>query len=774
MSRLLRHSTLKQKLIGITMLACGCALLGAAAAFIIYDFITYRKELADNLLTRVKVQEIHNTAPLAFKDHETAQENLATLNADSHILSAAIYDTDGLVFAGYRRSPDVPLPPNLQGQPEVLFTNRHLDVSRTITLEHDTIGHIVVRIDLTAQQERFQWLLLISAVVLAVSLAVAYLIASRLHKAITGPITALTHAAHRVSQQKDYDVHVAKQDDDEIGLLSDGFNTMLAQIRERDRQLIQTVEQLRHEIMERTEAEQTLEVTARKLEALLRTSPLAIISLDRTGEHIVTWGGAAEQIFGWSKEEVLGKPLPIIPDSDRARALDIWDAVNRKESVLGIEVRRQRKDGSLVDVMLWVTALRDNDSQPMESVAFLADISERKRAEAVLRSSLEQIRQMQKMEALGQLAGGIAHDFNNLLTGILGNAELAATKLTGEDPAQANLLRIQEAGRRASSVVQQILAFTRQQDISRTVQSIAPIVDEAFTLLRSTLPAGIQLIHTVDPATPSALINATQIHQVLMNLCTNSWHALGDKPGNISIELGPVTLTQPLPSLQTTLPTGYYARLSVQDTGCGMTPDTVARIFDPFFTTKQQGQGTGLGLSVVHGIIQQHDGAITVESSPGMGTTFSLYFPASQSETPLSAEKDPAASPPRAEFQSPCHLLYVDDEDMLVELVKATFQPMGYRVTGTTNPQEALNTVRADPDRFDVVVTDYNMPEMSGLEMARRLSAIRRTLPVVLVSGYLTPESHAAALAAHVQDIVYKPTMLKELVQVLNRVLSPP
>ncbi|MDH5667743.1 MAG: ATP-binding protein [Nitrospira sp.] len=765
------RSTLKRKLITITMLACGCALLIVVAAFIFYDFTTYRKELAGHLLTRVKVQEVNNAAPLAFKDGETASENLAALSADSHILSAAIYDKDGQVFADYRRSPDISLPPIPSDGSSLTFWSHHLDASSAIILERDIIGHIVIRTDLTAQEERLQWLLFISIAVLALSLAVAYLIATRLYKTITVPIADLTHTAYRVSQQKDYTVQALKQNDDEIGLLADGFNDMLAQIRERDRQLTQTVQQLQHEISERTEAEGMLETTARKLEAVIRTSPLGIISLDRTGEHVVSWGGAAEQIFGWSEKEVLGKPLPIIPESDRERSLEIFNASNRTDLFQGVELRRLRKDGSLVDVMMWGTVLRDPENHPMESVAFVADITEQKKAEAELQASLDQIRQMQKMEALGQLAGGIAHDFNNLLTAILGNADLANTKLFVDHPVRTHLSRIQEAGRRASALVQQILAFTRQQDISRTIQPIAPTVNEALTLLRATLPAGINLIHVVDLTTPPALINATQIHQVLMNLCTNSWHALNDEPGQISVELKPVTLTEPFHSLQATLPPGLYACLSVQDTGCGMTPDTVTRIFDPFFTTKKPGQGTGLGLSVVHGIMQQHEGGIHIESVPGVGTTFSLYFPARQSASLSSVGENPVEALHQSRSESARHLLYLDDEEMLVELVKARFQLLGYRVTAFTNPKEALESVSANPNGFDVVVTDYNMPEMSGLEVARRVSAIRDTLPVILVSGYLTPENHAAALAAHIKDIVYKPTMLRELEPTICRLL---
>jgi CheY-like chemotaxis protein/anti-sigma regulatory factor (Ser/Thr protein kinase) len=303
------------------------------------------------------------------------------------------------------------------------------------------------------------------------------------------------------------------------------------------------------------------------------------------------------------------------------------------------------------------------------------------------------------------------------------------------------------------------------------VVPLAPVVSEVLALLRATLPAHIELTSSEVAGTPPVLADTTQIHQVLMNLCTNAWHALGQEKGTITVELAPVTLTQELRAPQATLPPGFYARLSVRDTGHGMAPETVARIFDPFFTTKPVGQGTGLGLSVVHGIMQQHDGAILVDSRPGQGTTFHLYVPAvevsTQTQEPDGAT--PALKPGRSR-----HLLYLDDEAMLVELVRDQFEQLGYRVTGCTQPTEALALVRADPHGVDVVVTDYNMPEMSGLEVARMLAQLRADLPVVLVSGYLSSDVRAAALAVGIKEVVPKPTLLQHLGDVVARLLDAP
>ena len=397
--------------------------------------------------------------------------------------------------------------------------------------------------------------------------------------------------------------------------------------------------------------------------------------------------------------------------------------------------------------------------------------AERQRAEDELQQARMQLVQAHKMEAIGHLAGGIVHDFNNILTAILGNAEIACMRLAADHPSQANLTRILEAGSRATRLVRQILTFTHQQSHSRIVQVLAPVVYEALALLRATLPAGIELTVTDDAGTFPVLADATQLHQVVMNLCTNAWHALKNQPGSIAVHLAPVTLTQELHTLATTLPPGRYTCLSIRDTGCGMDPDTVARIFNPFFTTKPVGQGTGLGLSVVHGIVQGHEGAIVVDSHPARGTVFHLYFPAA--EAPAQANLPVGTAPVQIQKRG-WRLLYLDDEEMLVELVRATFEPLGYRITGYTKAAEALAAVGADPAGFDVVVTDYNMPGMSGLDVARALTHIRADLPVVLVSGYLSQTVHERALTADIKEIVYKPAMLQQLGDVLARLLDTP
>ncbi|MEC4889916.1 MAG: ATP-binding protein [Nitrospira sp.] len=768
MKQVWQHLPIKQKLIWITMLAAGSALLLAAAAFLTYDMTTYRQSLASDLLLRLKVLEINNAAPLAFRDRAAAQENLIPLRADPRLVAAVIYDKAGLLFAEYRRSPDVVVPPYRTDEKEVRFEGNTIDLYLPVLLDHDVIGHIAIRADLTEQQTRLRSLLLIGAGVLGVSFALAFFIASRLQASISGPITDLTRVARRVSQDKDYTVQAVKRGDDEIGLLADGLNEMLAQIHERDRQLRDTVEQLQVEIAERQLTERALDQSEEQFAKAFRASPNPVGITEIATGRTIDVNDACLALFGYPREEVIGRTtlmLGIWPDPEDRRRL--IEQVQSGKPVLNREMTCRMKSGSLRHILV------SSDLIELNGVACLItvgnDITDRKEAEAALQASQDQIQQMQKMEALGQLAGGIAHDFNNILTAILGNAEIACAKSADDHPSRPNLARIIEGGQRASHVVQQILTFTRQQDVSRTVLPLSPVVTEALALLRATLPAGVELTSTVDAATPHVLANGTQLHQVLMNLCTNAWHALGDHPGRITVDLAPVTLAQPLHSLHVTLPPGRYARLSVRDTGCGMSRETMARIFDPFFTTKPLGQGTGLGLSVVHGIVQGHDGTIVVESAQGQGTAFHLYFPAVEAPAPA---HEPAKASQAARPGRTCRLLYLDDEEMLVELVRALFEPQGYQVTGCTKPAEALALVRANPDGFDAVVTDYNMPELSGLDVAREVMKICATLPVVLVSGYLTPAEQASVLAAGVKETIPKPTMLQELGAVLTRLLD--
>ena len=492
------------------------------------------------------------------------------------------------------------------------------------------------------------------------------------------------------------------------------------------------------------------------------------------------------QMLGYSREELLRLSIREIdadetPDEVAARTREMM----RAGSAL-FQARHRRKDGTVIDVEVsvqYVAALGER------FFAFVRDITERKHTEARQDLLEAQLRESQKMEALGTLAGGVAHDFNNIVATIMGNVELALQDVGPRHAALESLEEIRKASRRAKDLVQQILAFGRRQVLERNVISLAPVVEASARLLRSTLPAGFSLSVECAPDAPAVLADATQIQQVLLNLCANAWQAMQgqERPGTIEVRLA-LHVANGLPTTGTerrsrgghvALRPGLYACLTVRDNGPGMDQATRLRMFEPFFTTKPVGKGTGLGLAVVHGIVQDHGASIAVHSAPGEGAAFRIYFPASRqaAEAVPGAQAQARPAPRDADETLVLHaqgksILYLDDDEAIVFLMTRLLQRQGYHVSVYTDPRDALAAVRAQPDAFDLVVTDYNMPGMSGLEVARALREIRADLPVALASGYITDELRAQAPGAGVKELIYKPNTVEELCAVIARVAN--
>jgi len=400
--------------------------------------------------------------------------------------------------------------------------------------------------------------------------------------------------------------------------------------------------------------------------------------------------------------------------------------------------------------------------------ALQADIAARERAEAD-RALLEvELRQAQKLEALGTFASGIAHDFNNLLTAIRGNVRLAIADLPKEAPAHASLDEISRASERGADLVQRILAFGRRAEPDRKVVAPQPIVEEALALLRPSLPANVQIRIEFAADLPLVRADPSQIHQVVVNLVGNARDAMSGRGGVITVRLASVTADERLCRLSPELHAGQYLRLSVVDEGRGMDAATLERLYEPFFSTKPQGQGSGLGLWVVRGIARSHEGTVLASSRVGIGTTFDLYLPAvvtAGQEAQVGAE---VLAPPCGAGEN---ILFVDDDDALVFLARRTLERMGYVVTGMTDTAPALAAFQADPNAYALVITDLNMPGMNGTEFARELLRRRPDLPVILTSGYVRPEEAKLARQIGVRDIVLKPNTVAEMGAILRTYL---
>lgn len=519
------------------------------------------------------------------------------------------------------------------------------------------------------------------------------------------------------------------------------------------------------DVSDRRRAEHGLIESERKYRELVEHANSIILRWDRDG-RVTFLNEFGQRFFGYSSQEIVGKHVmgtivPLEESGGRDLRQLMEDICARPESFEQSVNENLLRDGRRAWVAWTNKLVRDPDGQVVELLSVGSDITEQRRLE-------EQFRQAQKMEAIGQLASGVAHDFNNVLGAILGNVRLALDDTAEEHPARESLDEIHKAALRATNLVQQILAFARQQPQQRRAIELAPTVREASNLLRATIPSIVDLVFEIAPDIPHVLADATQVYQVVANLCTNAWHALEGRPGRVDVRLDAVALDGTAAARIEGLEPGRFVRLTVRDNGKGMDAATLRQIFEPFFTTKAPGTGTGLGLPVVHGIVRAHDGGLVVSSEPGRGTTFEVYFPAVEGTAAPTVPVVP--EPARGAGQ---HVLYVDDEEALVFLVTRLLKRVGYRVSAYARSAEALETFRADPQSFDLVVTDLNMPGASGLEVAAEILAIRGDVPVVLCSGHVNDELRNRAAAAGIREVLYKPHSVEDFGTAIGRLLEP-
>ena len=497
----------------------------------------------------------------------------------------------------------------------------------------------------------------------------------------------------------------------------------------------------------------------RQQAALLDLAPVLVRDLEN---RIILWTRGAQQLYGFSKEDALGRSShDLLQTEFPAPQAHITQAFHRDGSWEG-ELHHRTRDGRSVFVASQWVLHYDAAGRPACILEINSDLTELKRAQA------SQMRS-RKLESLGTLAGGVAHDFNNILFAINGNARMALEDLPPHHPIRPYLSEISKAGGRAADLVRRILAFSKPLEAKRDPVSIEPVIQEALNLVRATLPASIHIDFKGSSDLPLVEIDPSQLHQIIVNLATNASHAIGDRPGNITVRLAERCVTSDDCLGTSGLREGHFVCLTVSDDGCGMDRAILDRIFDPFFTTKPVGQGTGLGLSVVHGIVNSYHGAISVYSQPGQGTSFLLYFPASEGSTPAANPRVVKSANKLAHGEN---ILLIDDEEALVMLGTRFLERLGYRVTGHVDALIALEEFRADPNRFAAVVTDLSMPRISGFEVARQILSIRPDIPVVLASGYVRPEDEQQASSIGIRRVLLKPSTVDVLAQTLDEILA--
>lgn len=507
-------------------------------------------------------------------------------------------------------------------------------------------------------------------------------------------------------------------------------------------------------------AAERLKITDTKYRSLFDTSRdgIAFLSLDGQIERA---NRAYCDMLGYSEHELIfmtyhqhtprkwiAKDLEILEKQVLVR--DFSDEY-RKEFV--------RKDKTAFPVMVRIWLVRDPKGEPLRLLMLVRDVTEQTRLEI-------QLRQAQKMESIGTLAGGIAHDFNNILGAIIGYAQLARYNIKDPEKALADIEHVLTASNRAKDLVRHILGFSRLTEHRMQPIQVHHIVKEALKLIRASLPSTIEIRQNISSEGTAMMADPTEIHQVLMNFCTNALHAMENTGGVLDVTLTPVEFAddevQEFPDLKP----GRYIRLTVSDTGCGIEPRHLDRIFDPYFTTKEKDTGTGLGLAVVHGIIKNHGGAVQVKSVLNQGTVMTVMLP--RLETKVEKEV-PGTSPLPTGKES---ILFVDDETSLVEIEKMMLQRLGYRVVSESSSLKAFNIFINRSSDFDLVITDMTMPEMTGLELARGISAIRQDIPIILCTGYNNKITEDIARDAGISRILSKPLEIREFSQTIRELLD--
>jgi len=525
---------------------------------------------------------------------------------------------------------------------------------------------------------------------------------------------------------------------------------------------------------------------AMELASIIRISPDIVYRLDREG-NILFISEAVER-YGYTPEELTGQNI-----------LDFVHPEDREGACNRINERRTGSRGTRRMELRFLT--RDRDSVVMESLGtdvpedsvfsvdaeglyrstkprsdtFLGtqgiarDITERKAAEREREKLEEQLVQAQRMEAIGTLSGGIAHDFNNILTIMMGYTEMAALNAGDDHQLSSALGKVLKAGSRARDLVAQILSFNRSSEEILKPIELGPIVKEVLKLLRDTLPATIRIKQEIGTDSGIVMADVTKIHQILMNLCTNAYHAMSDREGELAVHLATETLRTEKAATHFRLKPGRYLRLSVADTGCGMDQHALKRIFEPYYTTKAKGEGTGLGLAVVYGIVKRYQGAVIVKSQPGEGSVFHVYLPLVESVIGTS-EKGPAKALPVG-WES---ILFVDDEKDIVDISRQMLEYLGYEVRGATSSVEALEIFRAQPERYDLVITDQSMPDLMGRNLAREVLLIRPGIPIILCSGCSDYVCEETASEIGICAVATKPLAIEEMAKMVRKALDRP
>jgi two-component system, cell cycle sensor histidine kinase and response regulator CckA len=756
----IRSFSIRAKLLIVVVVTTCASLFLTAVGLGIFEYFNHRRTMLAEMATVSEIIGANSTAALSFNDEAAARETLSALEPQREIRQACLYDQHGRLFASFVRRGEHRECPASAGPDGARFEGGLFLQSRPVMLEADRIGSL----GLVATQDNLwrnmQLFGLVLALTTVASLGTGLLVSFRLRRVISLPILELAQTAQRVSENRDYALRAPQRGQDEIGVAVRAFNHMLDRIQDADSALRQ--------------AEQKSRQQAQFLGSILDTMGEGMIVIDQAAK-ILVWNAAATRITGsgpvdvplseWPQHLKIGGSQPQVSSAEElplARALR-GEIVAEQE--LHLQASAERGDR-------WVDSsarpLRDEHGTITGAIAVFRDVTPQKEAERNLKASEAQLRQAQKMEAVGQLAGGIAHDFNNLLTVICGFSDFALQSLPEDAPGRADIEEVMNAGQRAATLTRQLLAFSRRQVLAPQELDLNAVVNASCQMLRRLIGENVEFSAIYRAKRGAVRADPGQIDQVILNLVVNARDAM-PSGGKLTIETDDVVLDEQQAGGHVGARAGGYARLQVRDTGVGMSPEVQARIFEPFFTTKGVGHGTGLGLSMVYGIVQQSGGFIEVTSTPGAGTTFSVYLPwIEDARTPAGRDATATLPVPRGTET----ILLVEDEASIRNFAVRILSGLGYKVLVASDGQAAIELQAEYDGPIHLLISDVVMPRLSGGELARRLSQRLPGLPVVFFSGYAPDVSLTSTFTAEGLTLIPKPFTAEVLGRAVREALS--
>lgn len=761
----------------ISLLTTVIALLLTGLALTLQEYYSFHNVLAEKLRIQAAIIGSNAKAALLFNDQKSATETLETLSADHHIRYASIFYNEGAMFAIYLRdtSQMSSRKPGVQKGRDYHYDFHRARLIAPILMDGEEIGIIHIESDLKELYSRIYVYAGIVFVLIMISIAIAYLLLLRWQQVITKPITYIAHLMHQVSLDKNYAVRAQATGDEELDLVVESFNDMLMEIQRRDNELQEhrvhledmvskrtselamTNESLHHELDERRRVEEELNLHKNHLDALINSSTDLIYLKDQQFRYLLV-NRAMQQFLGLEMNRIMDKTdfdlLP--PDAaESIRANDI-EAVRYDEPV-NKELHLAKMDYNVIS-----QKVTDEKGQIIGIAAVYRNITENKRLQ-------DQLRQSQKMEAVGQLAGGIAHDFNNILTAIIGYGTLLQMRMQEENQPLVEVEQILTAAERAASLTQGLLAFSRKQVIKKAPADINKIVNSIEKLLTRLIGEDIEFKTVLTEEDLVCMVDTTQIEQVLLNLTANARDAMHNT-GTMTITTQRVVLDDDYVKMHGIEKKGTYALINVSDTGQGMNETTMERIFEPFFTTKEMGRGTGLGLSIVYGVINQHNGFIHVYSEPGHGSTFRVYLPLQQAGPDADEATDKKAHQLAEGRQET--LLVAEDQLNVREMMKKLLVKFGYRVILAEDGEDAVAQFKTHRDSIDMAILDVIMPKKNGKEASDEIKIIRPDVKILFVSGYTADILQKRGIAEGSINFISKPVTPKDLLKKIRDVLD--